>query len=132
MTPTKQTKLYQADGHHSGNCWQACLASILDLPLWMVPDFSEMFGRTSDHYMSRTEAWLERMFNLKITRVEGHPIETLPEFYIASGLSQRFVQHAVIYSQGMLVHDPHWSDMGIVSVERCYYLEPIHQQVEGC
>lgn len=36
MTPVMQSKLFAKDGIHAGNCFAAALASLLDLPLWMV------------------------------------------------------------------------------------------------
>ncbi len=132
MTPTKQTKLYGKDGIHNGNCFAACLATLLDLPLWMVPPFEDMFGRT-DHYMERCQRWLQQMLKLQLVRVEGHPQDKLPEFYIANGLSPRGVYHSVIYSAGNLVHDPHFSDAGIDPVVNwCWYLAPMDQvETEG-
>ncbi len=122
MTPVKQTKLYGADGIHNGNCFAACLASLLDLPLWMVPPFEDMFGRHTDHHMTRCAEWLRRMFGLHLVRTEGHQFEALPEFYMASGLSPRGVFHAVICSNGKMVHDPHPSDAGVAVVEWTQHL----------
>ena len=124
MTPVKQTKLYSKDGMHNGNCFAAVLASLLDLPLWMVPPFEEGFGR-SEWYETRADEWLARMFNLKMVKVEGHPVEVLPEYYVASGKSARGVHHAVVYRNGVLAHDPHYSDSGIESVDRVWYLAAI-------
>lgn len=123
MIPVRQTKLYSADGIHNGNCLAACLASLLELPLWMVPPFEDMFGR-GDH-TSRMVEWLNRMFKLELVWFDGHPVNELPEFYIATGKSARGVQHAVIYSKGSLAHDPHYSDSGVESVRGGYYLEPL-------
>jgi len=123
MKPVKQTKLYSADGIHNGNCLAACVASLLELPLWMVPPFEDMFGR-GDH-TSRMIEWLNRMFSLELIWEDGHPVDELPEFYIAIGKSPRGVHHAVIYSKGEMVHDPHFSDAGIASVESVKYLAPI-------
>ena len=123
MKPVKQTKLYSADGIHNGNCLAACVASLLELPLWMVPPFEDMFGR-SDH-TSRMIEWLNRMFSLELIWEDGHPVDELPEFYIAIGKSPRGVHHAVIYSKGEMVHDPHFSDAGIASVESVKYLASI-------
>jgi hypothetical protein len=67
---------------HNGNCFAAVLASLLDLPLWMVPPFEEGFGR-SEWYETRADEWLARMFNLKMVKVEGHPVDELPEYYVA-------------------------------------------------
>ena len=123
MKPVKQTKLYSADGIHSGNCLAACLASLLEIPLWMVPPFEDMFGR-GDH-TERMVEWLSRMFGMEMRAYSGHPVEDMPEFYIASGKSPRGVHHAVIYSKGAMVHDPHFSDAGIASVENVKYLRLI-------
>lgn len=120
MIPVDQTKLYTDQGIHNGNCFAACLASLLELPLWMVPPFDDMFGR--DDHAIRVMEWLERMFNMDIEWVEGHPVDILPEFYIVSGISPRGVRHAVIYSKGVLVHDPHFSRAGVTSVDSCRYL----------
>ncbi len=120
MKPVQQTKLYSKDGINNGNCYAACIASLLDLPLWMVPPFEDMFGR--DDWRVRVNEWLNRIFGLEIVHIQGHPIEELPEFYIASGKSARGVYHSVIYSNGVMVHDPHYSNSGIASVEWVYYL----------
>jgi hypothetical protein len=124
MTPVKQTKLYAKDGIHNGNCFAACLASLLDLPLWMVPPFEDMFGRGGD-FTSRRKEWLERMFKLKMVETPAHPVDQLPEFYIANGYGKRGVLHSVIYRRGELAHDPHPSNDGINAVDWCWHLEPI-------
>lgn len=123
MTPVDQTKLYAPDGIGNGNCFAACLASLLDLPLWMVPPFEEMFGRGEGQWRDRAEQWLERFFDVKLIRTDGHDVEALPEFYIANGMSARGVYHSVIYQRGELAHDPHWMKSGIESVYWCWHLE---------
>lgn len=120
MTPIKQSKLWSPQGIHNGNCFEAALASLLDLPLWMVPPFSDMYGRNDFH--GRADEWLTRFFGMELEHVDGHPVETLPEFYIACGRSVRGVMHAVVYSAGKLVHDPHFSDTGIGAVQYCQKL----------
>lgn len=100
----------------------ACLASLLELPLWMVPPFEQMFGRGD--WRRRIDQWLERMFSLRMIRMCGHPVELLPEFYIACGPAARGVEHSVIYRKGLMVHDPHPSDGGISKVEWTWHLEP--------
>ena len=109
MTPVNQSKLYHPEGIHNGNCYAASLASLLDLPLWMVPPFEDMFGRF----------WAKHL-----VRTEGHEWQGLPDFYIANGPSARGVYHSVIYHRGELVHDPHWQNSGIERVEWCWHIEP--------
>lgn len=120
MTPVHQSKLYAPDAIHNGNCFAACLASMLDLPLWMVPPFEDMFSRSD--WFARSQEWLSRMFGLELRRTDGHDVAALPEYYIASGLSARGVRHSVIYREGVLAHDPHPSSAGIVAVEWCWHL----------
>lgn len=123
MIPVKQSKLYAPDGIHNGNCLAAVLASMLELPLWMVPPFEDMFARHD--WDERVVEWLRRMFGLRQRRIDGHPSEGLPEFYMAIGPAARGVHHIVIYSGGKMVHDPHPSDAGLVRVEFCRVLEPV-------
>lgn len=125
MTPQMQDRLYLPDGLGNGNCLAACVASILDLPLWMVPPLEEMFARGT--HMSRLEAWLTRMFGLELHYADGHPTG-LPDFYIASGQTSRGTTHATVYSAGGMVHDPHYLQTGILSVDRVYYFLPIDQK----
>jgi hypothetical protein len=122
VRPVKQDKLYSPEGIANGNCFAACLASLLDLPLWMVPPFDQMFGRGD--WRGRVDEWLLRMFQSELVDTSGHQVDALPEFYIASGRSARGVKHSVIYSAGKLVHDPHPSDSGIAFVEWTWHLEP--------
>lgn len=121
MRPVKQDRLYSPEGIGNGNCFAACLASLLDIPLWMVPPFDQMFGRND--WRVRVDEWLERIFKMELVDASGHQVDQLPEFYIASGQSPRGVKHSVIYSAGTLVHDPHFSDAGIAAVEWTWHLE---------
>jgi hypothetical protein len=118
MKPVAQTKLYGKDGIQNGNFFSACLASMLELPLWMVPPFEDMFGR--DDWRVRVNEWLATVHKLAMVRKAGHPVDQLPEFYIANGMSPRGV-----YSRGKLAHDPHYSGAGIADVEWCWSLLPV-------
>lgn len=136
MTPVNQSKLYQPDGIHNGNCLAACLASLLDIPLWMVPPFDQMFGR--EDWRERIDDWLKRMFQKQRIRTEGHEIlnsEKRPEYYIANGPATCGVCHSVIYRHGQLAHDPHPAKSGLLSVEWTWHLEPVagsgHHQITG-
>lgn len=123
MTPIEQSKLWTPHGIHNGNCYAACLASLLDLPLWMIPPFEDMFGRGD--WKERSAEWLKRMFGQQLVRTEEHDWLSLGvDFYIANGPSPRGVYHSVIYRQGVLAHDPHFSKAGTESVEWTWHLAP--------
>jgi hypothetical protein len=128
MKPVMQTKLYSDIGSHHGNCVAACLASILEVPLWMVPSFENMFARRNQYWLDRVGQWVERMFGLEFHSdgVESisEDLVKLPEFYIACGPSPRGVDHAVIHSDGKLVHDPHFSGDGIKAITTIYWMMP--------
>ena len=121
MTPVMQSKLYSVDGIHAGNCFAACLASLLNIPLWMVPPFEDMFHR--DNWRSRVNEWLLEMYRMELARADGDCMDDLVDYYIASGASERGVMHSVIYRKGVMIHDPHPSGTGIGSVVWSQWLE---------
>ncbi len=123
MTPHKQTVLYGKQSIGNGNCLATCVASILDLPIWMVPPFEQMFAHEEPH-TSRLKQWLHRFFNLDLRWTEDLNDPELPEFYIACGPTPRGTKHACIYSKGVLVSDPHYSNEGLVKVDYAYYFAP--------
>lgn len=122
MKPVDQSKLYHPDGIHNGDCLIACLASLLEVPLWMVPPFEQMFGRND--WRGRIDEWLQRMYDMQMVRTNGHEVDRLPTFYIANGPAARGVHHSCIYCAGVLVHDPHPSKSGLLNVEWTWHLEP--------
>lgn len=114
-----QTKLFAAESAHRGNCLPAAIASILECSLWMVPEFAELRGVG---FSDALHAWA-KLIGRRFVNVGGHPVEDLPEFYIANGASPRGVAHSVVYSKGVLAHDPHPLGGGIKEVECCWYFE---------
>lgn len=105
MTPIDQTIF----GIGKGNCFQACLASIFDLPLNQVPDVMQ----TSD-WKSACNQFLSQ-FNLYLILIDASSFTPLG-YYILSGKSPRgdFL-HSVVALRGEVVHDPHPSRAGILS-----------------
>lgn len=127
MRLTKQTKLSTPDGSIRGNCFRACLSSIMDLDIEDIPHFEDM-----------GQEWHEPFFNFlkeknyefegtgqkknfdKLKRYEG--IEGCvivfgksPREYVKSG-------HAVIYKNGEFFFDPHPSNEGLTEVEGYYMI----------
>lgn len=111
MKPVMQTET----GEY-GNCFSACLASILELPIEQVPNFI----RSGDDFWKDCEGWL-RQFGLGILefpftnpaqwdefRVQGHQI--------VGGPSRRSTyHHAQVWHGGRMVHDPNPNPAGIVA-----------------
>lgn len=118
MKPVHQTVF----GKSSGNCLQAAVASILELPLDYVPNFND-----PDRWFDLLAAFLAD-FDLCPLLVKYDPDLSLPGGYIIlTGKSPRGdYLHATVALDGEVVHDPHPDDSGIetrvdmiVFVARC-------------
>lgn len=106
MKPTMQTKF----GAGKGNCFSACLASILEIPLELIPNFCAEYP--SD-WLNKTNEWLA---GLGLVLIDFN-VESVPDwdtYWIASGLSPRLTcDHSVVYRADAMVHDPHPSGDGL-------------------
>lgn len=104
MRPVDQTTY----GIHDGNCFSACLASILEVAIEDVPRF---LGPYWDDFLP----WLaDRGLSASLYR-RG---DRAPRgFSIAGGPSRRFAgrMHACVAYDGIVVHDPHPSRDGLPS-----------------
>lgn len=120
MKKVMQTKF--AGDKAGGNCLQAATASLLELPLEDVPHFIE---QCRDRYFTCWWNWVCS---------QGYEIEVLyepkdlkkDEYYIAIGPTERGTNHACIFQNGVLVHDPHPSGAGLTlfsrgfAIRRCW------------
>lgn len=113
VTPVDQTTF----GHGTGNCFQACVASVFDLPLEGVPNFCIDFR---DAWFDALNTWLRErgMFAVFLKDVD---VEFLRRYYggalmLVGGRNSRGM-HEVVYRGGEMVHDPHPSRVGIDTVE---------------
>ena len=101
MRAVDQTTYGSADG----NCFSACVASILEIPLEEVPRFM----RVSWPFLR----WLAgRGLSASLyKRVDYIP----PGYSIATGPSMRFAgkMHACVALDGIVIHDPHPSREGL-------------------
>lgn len=106
-----------------GDCWRACIANLIGWPLVQVPHFVRDCG---DDWLMATGRWIRTEVGLQLR------VETDPRFpftpgdsalVILAGPSPRGVLHAVLGDRnGDIVHDPHPSRAGILSVEGVFYL----------
>ena len=132
MKPVMQTKLKPP----RGNCWAACVASVLELPLEDVPDveFEQMDATPGAPDVLRFwkvwREWLaERGLGLQCVGLsDEHPIP--PGILIVTGRSPRGDwQHSVVYKDGVLAHDPHPEGGGVTRVETLDLLYPLNPLV---
>ena len=94
-----------------GNCYATCIASILGLPVEFVPNFC-----AKEDWYSISQKWLGERGLMSIC-FTFDPFES--EAYshgisIASGPAIRGHEHAVLWKNGKLFHDPHPSGAGLI------------------
>lgn len=120
-----------------GNCLEACYAALLGVPLAAVPDPRNRARSPREAYsliparIPAISAWLARQ---GYARISGSPTQGgpgdrrpdgLPLFWIASGPSERGLQHATVYADNHLVFDPHPSKAGLLSVNLWTVVVPL-------
>jgi hypothetical protein len=116
MIPTTQTILAGDPSGVQGNCLQAAVASLLDLPLDEVPHFAEH------------EDWLERLCDFGAEhgfKVIYRPPATEGVTGLAFGPSARGVKHAVVWVNGEMAWDPHPDRSGLLSVSMLLAFDPV-------
>lgn len=134
MIPVMQThtpgygswEAVRESGQVPGNCVQASLASLLELPLDLVPHiavFENNWGGALRLWMETRGKRMRVYSDDENTReyfeywgIEHHPLNMAPsgQMMIATGPSHSGPwSHVVVWKAGELVHDPHPSQRGI-------------------
>lgn len=118
-----QTTFYDPAEEESGNCTQAAVASLLDIPLDSVPDFKKEAGNHAYMFWMLFEDFLlEKGF----WTIRKDTDSYIPEgYYLASGPSPRGVSHMIVMKEGEMVHDPHPSKEGIKEIKSIWILIPV-------
>jgi hypothetical protein len=120
MIPIDQTTFQNGEGKITGNCFQASLASYLQLSLDEVPNFCVDYG----------DSWFHEFYKWVRANTEYSPvmylidgIEEMRErfpvgMFMVGGQSPRgnFL-HSVIYEDCELVHDPHPGKTGVTEIK---------------
>jgi hypothetical protein len=111
MKPVDQDIFVNDPQGRPGNCLQACVASILELPLNEVPHFVTV---PDDTWFDQMVKWIEsRGYAL----YDSDGLSCDEDYVFAIGKSPRGVSHVVIYHKGEMVHDPHFSRAGITDIK---------------
>ena len=121
MTPIFQTITDHnpAEGRY-GNCTQAAIASILDLPLDAVPHFCVELPQDLEGGIEESRRVNEWLRERGLTLVElGYHAENIPSwqedwkrrgasfYHLMSGISPRGFCHCTVGMNGKVIHDPH-------------------------
>ena len=125
MIPIDQTRLHDDKAGTVGNCTQAAVASLLEIAIDDVPDFTG--GETADTpgavsaFWQRFDAFFESR-GLTAHRLSGDVgVECM---HLASGLSPRGISHMIVRKGFEVIHDPHPSRAGLESVKHVYLVAP--------
>lgn len=125
MTPVAQTIIAPNDDKGMpGNCLQAAIASLLELPLDEVPHFVGRDWETdgNEHWWTCWVAWCGDR-GLRVGAWEPKA----GEYYLGAGPSPRDPEnrsHVAVYRDGLLVHDPHPDGTGVVEVRTRWTVRP--------
>ena len=130
MKPIDQTKF----GFPHGDCFSACVASILEREITecqMFPDgvdeTSENDIATKKHWWIVFQRWLREHHNLQaiylhISELDGY----VPKGYsIVSGKGPRGLDHSAVGLDGNIIHDPHPSRAGLLAVRDYILFVPL-------
>jgi hypothetical protein len=101
-----------------GNCLPACVASILEIPLDEVPLFHDPTSSVYVPQVVKLNAWLEPkgLYAMEYAFPWEATYMLPKDYYILCGVSPRR-PHVVVAYGDVIVHDPHPSRAGLVSVD---------------
>lgn len=109
MKPVYQT-IFNAT---EGNCFSACLASVLELPIEDVPNFC---ANPSPHWFADVRSWLNP-FGLDAVNISVSDLSVYEArgYYLLGGTSTRGPYlHSVVAYNGVVVHDPNPKGDGVL------------------
>ena len=98
----------------NGDCFRACVASIFEVPLDAIPNFTadgpENFAALLDKWSTKNNLFC---FDVSADSLDPDWIKDM--YVIATGPSPRDSSklHAVVWKNGKLAHDPHPSKLGL-------------------
>lgn len=129
MRPVDQTVF----GFPNGNCFEACVASILEIPLESCKIFlegvdpsSENDIKTKDHWWLVTQRWLRGHRYEPIYLLAKELNGLVPQGWsIISGKGPRELDHSTVGFNGRITHDPHPSRAGLLEVRDYICLIPL-------
>lgn len=120
MKPVDQAHLnHGQEGAENGDCFRACVASVMERAVEDVPHFCSKENESSwwDILVDwlDLEGWACVLVEAKNDADEPFRWPYFPNsvYYLAGGMSPRGFLHSVVYRDCKMVHDPHPSRDGI-------------------
>lgn len=143
MIPVKQTKFVFYDDNgimvQKGNCFAACIASLMERnitdvlnveELYVLPDWEIILQRWLNEH--KWEWRTDMNFNCFHDRLNYATEDDMrnryylqDDYYLISGKTVRNIQHLCIYKAGILIHDPHPSNEGLITFEVFETIKPL-------
>jgi hypothetical protein len=120
MKPVDQSILRDPANGQYGDCMRACVASLLELPIDRVPHFFDG-GCDSAEFDKRLADYLDQHGLIELSmpaHVAQRTHYTRDCHHLMYGYSERGTFHAVVARNGLVVHDPHPSKVGIIEDDR--------------
>lgn len=105
--------VYQTRFRDKGNCVQAAIASYFELDLEDVPDFVTTYG---DDWSIAFDEWLNQKYKLTVYFHPYHKKQLVSGWGLQIGMSPRGLSHMVVTHDGIMMHDPHPSNRGLISI----------------
>jgi hypothetical protein len=125
VKPVDQDKF----GAPEGNCWTACVASILEVSLDDLRDVEAAHAEQAQLYLEGVDwDWtpiLKVLHGHAVTLGWWPPETRLAGYTIACGPAPRGLDHACVALDGEVVHDPHPSRAGLREIELYTLIAPI-------
>jgi len=118
-----------------GNCYSACIASILEIPIKDVPTFSYDNGKSS--FINASE-WLTKYFNMYLVSLQAEYenkfngenlsiLKNLDVYHLILGPARLYdTYHCCVGLKGVIVHDPNPQRLGLDRINRYEILVPIN------
>ncbi len=129
MTPIYQQIKHDPDNNQFGDCMKACIASLLDLPYWEVPHFYESgtdegFDKSLREFLSSQGLGLLDVgyVNWLEDEIPRFLLGQRNIFHLLSGETERGTYHSVVACDGHMIHDPHPTGSGLVSIRHMSFL----------
>lgn len=117
----------------AGNCFQAALASLFELPLEEVPDFCNIYSIETDEWYKEYIKWLNsKGFSSVTVLIDSEndfkdDLEYKGCILLVTGINKDGINHCVIYKNGEPIHNPNKTCIGITpkSINIIFPLDPV-------
>ena len=131
MKPVDQSKLSTDENPHAGDCFGACVCSILETDLAAFPDLSAYFEPDQwNEWQRQIDVYLMQHGYVHVDvefRKDLRDVVVPRGWSIPYGPTVRSADrlHAVVAYDGRVIHDPHPSRAGLTSIQGWTLLVPI-------